>query len=98
MNVQCNTKQGRLYIQRNVINKSAFIFQKISCDCVRQLCKTNGTIETHNKLKRERRVRKEKERTEEERERKIKEKKGERKEKKREENGREKKNGGIENR
>ena len=35
-------EKGRTY--NHSINKLAFIFQKISCDCIKQQCKTNGTI------------------------------------------------------
>ena len=75
-------KQGRkLYIQRKrehttiqSINQRSY-FQKH--DCVRQWCKTNGTIKRYNELKRERR--KEKYRTEEWEEEREKRKERERK-------------------
>ena len=61
MDVQWNTKTSEeiIYTEKggayHLINKSAFIFYKISCNCVRQWCKTNGIIKRYNRLKRDRR-------------------------------------------
>ena len=56
-----------------------FIFNKLSHDCVRQWCKTNGAIKRYNELKRETRRRKKTEEWEE--------KKKEKREREREERG-----------
>ena len=67
------TREEIIYTEKrgtyHLINKSAFIFQKLSRDYVRQWCKTNGTIMIYNWLKRERRKEKRMEEWEEEEER-----------------------------
>ena len=51
INNGCYIYKARTYDR--LIIKSAFIFQKVSCDRVKQWCKKNGTIKTYNRLERE---------------------------------------------